>query len=419
MRIYDIIKKKRDGHALSKEEIDFFVKGVTDGSIPDYQISAMLMAIFFSHMDERETADLTLAMAHSGDIVDLSGIAGIKADKHSTGGVGDKTTLAVAPIVASCGIKVAKMSGRGLGHTGGTIDKMESIPCTRTSLSMNEFIDIVNRTGIAVIGQSENLAPADKRLYALRDVTATVDNISLIAASIMSKKLASGSDVIVLDVKMGSGAFMKSHEDALRLANAMVDIGTRAGKRCDAVISNMDVPLGRAIGNRLEVLEALDVLSGKGPKDLTDDCILLASKMLSLSGVDCPGGDYEGLIHEKIRSGEAREKMFAMFEAQGGDISYLQNPTKFEPAKHTFEIKAPHDGVITAMNTEGIGILSVALGAGRETKESPIDFAAGLYVEAKTGDHVRKSDVLATLFTNKSLTAEEMHAAYLKHLTIE
>ncbi len=418
MRFYDVIKKKRDGHVLSTEEIEFFVRAVSDGSAPDYQTAALLMSIFFSGMDERETADLTLAMARSGDMVDLSPIAGVKADKHSTGGVGDKTTLVVAPIVAACGVKVAKMSGRGLGHTGGTVDKLESVPGTRTDLDMRTFFDIVGRTGLAVIGQSENLAPADKKLYALRDVTATVDNIPLIAASIMSKKLAAGSDVIVLDVKTGSGAFMKTEEMARKLAKTMVDIAVRAGRKCDAVISNMDVPLGHAVGNRLEVLEALEVLEGGGPVDLIDECLLLSAKMLELAGL----GNYEvcrGLAAEKIANGQAYNKLLGMFEAQGGDVSYLINPGKFEQARYEIDVRSQADGVIRGMNTEGIGILSVMLGAGRETKESAIDYAAGMYVEAKTGDKVRKGDVIARLLTNDVGIVDRAAGLYLDNVVIE
>ncbi len=417
MRMYDIIMKKRDGFPLNDSEIDFFVSGVTDGSLPDYQISALLMAIFLRGMNEQETAKLTLSMAHSGDMVDLSPIEGMKADKHSTGGVGDKTTLVVAPVVASCGIKVAKMSGRGLGHTGGTVDKLESIPGLRTAFEMQEFFDIVNKTGIAVIGQSGNLAPADKKLYALRDVTATVDNISLIAASIMSKKLASGSDVILLDVKTGSGAFMKTEEDAKKLADAMVDIGLRAGRKCDAVISNMDVPLGIAIGNSLEVMEAVDVLMGKGPKDLVDDCVILATKILVLSGM----GSYEDcekLVYEKLANKEALTKLCQMVEAQGGDPEYITNSQKFAKPKYSLEVKALKSGRISFMDTQKIGITSVVLGAGRATKEDAIDYAAGLYVHKKTGQDVAAGEVVATLVTNDSAKLSEANELYLSAMDI-
>jgi len=417
MRICDVIVKKRNGLELSTDEINFFIDGVTDGTIPDYQISALLMAIYFKGMSERETSDLTLAMVKSGDIVDLSSINGIKVDKHSTGGVGDKTTLIVAPVAAACGLKVAKMSGRGLGHTGGTVDKLEAFEGLKTDIDRQTFFDIVNKTGISVIGQSGNLASADKRLYAIRDVTGTVESIPLIAASIMSKKLASGADCIVLDVKVGSGAFMKTEESAKELAQAMIKIGETAGKKCDAVISNMDIPLGSAIGNSLEVIEAIDVLSGVGPDDLKQECVLLAGKMLTLAGI----GSLEAckkLAVEKMENGEAKAKFAEMVKIQGGDESWVYNTSLFPKSKFTKQIKSTASGVICKMNTEKIGISSVMLKAGRAVKEDSIDFSAGIKVLAKTGDTVKAGEVIAMMYANdeKLFAAAEME--YLSALSI-
>lgn len=399
MRFYDIIKKKRDGFELTKEEIEFFAFGAADGSIPDYQLTAMLMAIFFKGMSKRETADLTLAMANSGDTVDLSALGGITADKHSTGGVGDKTTLIVAPIVASCGVKVAKMSGRGLGHTGGTVDKLESIPGYKTTLTREEFFGVVEKSSMSVIGQSGNLAPADKKLYALRDVTATVDSIPLIASSIMSKKIAAGAACIVLDIKVGSGAFMKTPEFAQSLAREMIDIGTAVGRKTAAVISNMDVPLGVNVGNSLEVIEAVETLKGNGPEDLKELCLTLAANMLMLSG---KGSEEECLLLAKdaLESGRAFETFKACVEAQGGDSTYLDDTDKFPKAKYTFDIVAEGDGYITKMDSERIGIAACMLGAGRKTANDRIDFAAGLKILKKTGDKACKGDILATLYSN-------------------
>lgn len=411
MRMYDIIKKKRDGHALSKEEIEFAIQGCTAGSIPDYQMSALLMAIYFQGMNDEETSMMTESMAHSGDMVDLSAIKGIKVDKHSTGGVGDKTTLIAAPIVASCGVKVAKMTGRGLGHTGGTADKLESIKGFKISLEREKFFEIVNDIGLSVIGQSGNLAPADKKLYALRDVTATVDKIPLIAASIMSKKLAAGSDCIMLDVKVGSGAFMKSIEDSVKLATTMVNIGEKAGKRTAALITNMDVPLGHAIGNSLEVIEAVNTLKGDGPKDLTEVCVKLAANMLSLAGK----GDIEDctkMAESSIKDGSAFEKLKQMVKAQGGDVSMLDDTSKFEKSSIAYDLKSDSHGYISIMDTEKCGITSVILGAGRETTDSQIDSSAGITIKAETGDYVKEGDILATLHTNKQnlvATAERMY----------
>ena len=367
MRMYDLIMKKRNGEALTKEEIQYMITEYVDGKIPDYQMSAFLMAVYFKGMNEEETLAMTQAVAHSGDMVDLSGIEGMKVDKHSTGGVGDKTTLVIAPIVASCGVKVAKMSGRGLGHTGGTVDKMEAIPGMRTALDREEFFDVVNKTGLSVIGQSGNLAPADKKLYALRDVTATVDSIPLIAVSIMSKKLAAGNDGILLDVKTGSGAFMKTVEDSIALAKEMVSIGENAGKKMAALITNMDIPLGHNIGNSLEVIEAVETLRGKGPADLTEVCLQLASNMLYLAG---KGTEEEcrALSENAIRSGAALERLVAMVEAQGGDSEVILNTDKFAKAPYVYEVKAEKDGYITHIDAEGCGIASAMLGAGRERR---------------------------------------------------
>jgi pyrimidine-nucleoside phosphorylase len=415
--MYDIIIKKRNGGELSGAEINFFVDGVTNGTVPDYQISALLMAIYFTDMTESETSALTLAMADSGESVDLSPINGVKVDKHSTGGVGDKTTLIIAPIAASCGLKVAKMSGRGLGHTGGTVDKLEAFDGLKTDIDRQEFFDIVNRTGIAVIGQSGNLAPADKKLYALRDVTGTVESIPLIAASIMSKKLAAGCDCIVLDVKVGSGAFMKTKQSAEKLAETMIRIGESAGKKCDAVISNMDIPLGSAIGNSLEVIEAIETLSGVGPDDLRDECILLAGKMLSLAGL----GDFEyckKLVLEKIQNGEAKAKFAEMVKAQGGNEKWVYNTDLFPKAKFIKAIKASESGKIIGMNTEKIGISSVMLGAGRATKEDDIDFSAGIKVLAKTGDFINKNDDIAIMYANDESLFIDAEAEYLSALNI-
>lgn len=399
MRMYDVIAKKRDGKELSTEEIYEFIGGYVAGEIPDYQVSALLMAIYFVGMSEREILDLTTAMAESGDQVDLSPIEGIKVDKHSTGGVGDKTTLIVAPIVAANGVKVAKMSGRGLGHTGGTVDKLESIPGFRTDLNQEEFFDVVKKTGISVIGQSGNLTPADKKLYALRDVTATVESIPLIASSIMSKKLAAGSDCILLDVKTGSGAFMKTVEDSIALAEEMVKLGENAGRRTCALITDMDVPLGNNIGNSLEVIEAVNTLKGNGPADLTHEILYLAANMMELAGL----GDEEICLAKAkavIEDGSALKCLIEMVKAQGGDASVIEDTENFEKAKFSYEVKAPVAGYIGNMNTEGCGIASVMLGAGRETLNSPIDMSAGIIIAKKTGDYVEAGEVIATLYAN-------------------
>lgn len=417
MRMYDVIAKKRNGGTLTEEEIRSMIQGYVKGDIPDYQMSAMLMAIYFKGMSDEETAILTDAVAHSGDMVDLSPIKGVKVDKHSTGGVGDKTTLVVAPIVAACGVKVAKMSGRGLGHTGGTVDKMESIPGMRTVLTEEEFFQVVNETGLSVIGQSGNLAPADKKLYALRDVTATVDSIPLIAASIMSKKLAAGNDCILLDVKTGSGAFMKTLEDSITLAEKMVAIGEHGGKRTMALITNMDIPLGSRIGNSLEVIEAVETLRGSGPEDLTEVCLSLASGMLSLAGK----GSFKEcrvLAERAIADGSGLERLIAMVKAQGGDPSVIRDTSLFPKAPFEREVKALKSGYITHMNTEQCGIASSILGAGRVTKESVIDYSAGIALKKKVGQKVEEGEIIAVLYASK----EELFAAseeeLLKAVTI-
>ncbi len=409
MRMYDVIAKKRNGETLNEEEIRFMIDGYVKGEIPDYQMSAMLMAIYLNGMSDKETAVLTNQVAHSGDMVDLSPIQGIKVDKHSTGGVGDKTTLVVAPIVAACGVKVAKMSGRGLGHTGGTVDKMESIPGMRTTLTEEEFFQVVNATGLSVIGQSGNLAPADKKLYALRDVTATVESIPLIAASIMSKKLAAGSDCILLDVKTGSGAFMKTLEDSITLAEKMVAIGEHAGKKTMALITNMDIPLGSLIGNSLEVIEAAETLKGKGPEDLTEVCLQLASGMLYLAGKGSLD-ECRGVAEKTIADGSALERLVAMVEAQGGDSSVIKNTSLFEKAPFQREVIASKSGYITHMDTERCGIASSMLGAGRVTKESEIDYTAGIALLKKVGQSVTEGEVMAVLYTSK----EELFTASLE-----
>lgn len=418
MRMYDIIHKKRDGGELTAEEIRFFVNGYVAGDIPDYQASALIMAIFFRGMTARETADLTMAMAQSGDTVDLSRFGTLSVDKHSTGGVGDKTSLIITPIVAALGGKVTKMSGRGLGHTGGTVDKLESIPGYETTLSADDFLKQVEEIGVAVIGQSGNLTPADKMLYALRDVTATVDSLPLITSSIMSKKLAAGSHNIVLDVKVGSGAFMKTEQDARALAQAMVDIGHRCDRRCTAVLTSMDAPLGYAVGNALEVKEAVEVLTGKTGGDLKEVCLALASEMVALVKEISPA-DAMMLVKETLDSGAAFEKMKEWIAAQGGDSRCLEDPTLFPQAAHALQVTAPADGVITAMNAEEIGMAAVMLGAGRAAKTDVIDPAAGIMLHKKTGDSVKKGEIIATLYTERAETLDAAKARYLAALKTE
>ncbi len=417
MRIYDIIKKKRDGGELSREEIYFFINGYVDGSIHDYQASALCMAIFYKGMTEEETAYLTSAMAESGDTVDLSCFGALSADKHSTGGVGDKTTLIVAPIAASLGCVMAKMSGRGLGHTGGTIDKLESIQGFNTALSPEEFFDVVNKTGLAVVGQTGNLTPADKKLYALRDVTATVDSLPLIASSIMSKKLAAGAKNIVLDVKYGSGAFMKTPEAATELAQAMVKIGESCGRNTSAVITNMDIPLGHNIGNALEVKEAIDVLTGNGPQDLKEVCLALATQIVAITkGIS--SAEARALTEDALASGKAFSKFKEWIAAQGGNIEWIENTTLFPQAGITYEITAEADGHISAMDTEKIGICAVILGAGRETKDSAIDMSAGIVLKKKTGDKISKGEALAVLHTNDAAAISYAKACFMRAITV-
>lgn len=399
MDFKDIIAKKRDGFELTKEEIEFFARCAAEGSVPDYQISALLMAIYIRGLNDRETLDLTNAMAHSGDVADLSKISGVKGDKHSTGGVGDKTTLIVAPVVSSCGVKMAKMSGRGLGHTGGTVDKLESIPGFNSSLSAEDFIAAVNKCGLCVTGQSGNLCPADKKLYSLRDVTSTVGNISLIASSIMSKKLAGGADCIVLDVKCGSGAFMHDVASARLLAEKMVKIGNGAGRKTAALITDMDVPLGKNIGNSLEIIEAVEVLNGKGPDDLREVALELAAKLLQLSGKGTHD-ECKALAKSKIDDGSALEKLAEMVEIQGGDKRYVLDTSLFEKAKYSLAVKSEKSGYISSMETEGIGSACVILGAGRRTKEDDIDHSAGIVLEKKTGMYVEKGETLAVLYSS-------------------
>ncbi len=400
MRMYDLIERKKHGGKLSRQEIHEMVRGFVRGEIPDYQMAAMLMAVYFKGMDREETLGLTLEMASSGDMVDLSGIEGIKVDKHSTGGVGDKTTLVIGPLAASLGVKVAKMSGRGLGHTGGTIDKLESIPGLTTAVSQERFFGIVNETGIAVIGQSGNMVPADKKLYALRDVTATVDSIPLIASSIMSKKIAAGSDGIVLDVKTGSGAFMKSLEDSVELAKEMTAIGTGAGRRCCALITDMDVPLGSAIGNSLEVAEAIETLKGRGPRDLTEVCLQLCTHMLYMAGKGDVDSCY-AMAREAMTDGRGVKTLAAMVKAQGGDETYILEPDRFPKAPYRLEVTADREGHITHIDTAGCGIASAMLGAGRQRKEDDIDHSAGICLCKKYGDQVKKGDVIAVMYTSK------------------
>ena len=399
MRMYDIIQKKRDGGVLNDAEIQFFVDGVTSGEIPDYQTTALLMAIYFRGMTEHETSALTLAMAKSGDMIDLSGIKGVTVDKHSTGGVGDKTTLIIAPIVSALGGKLAKMSGRGLGHTGGTVDKLESFAGFNTELEPEAFLKQVNDIGICVVGQSGNLAPCDKKLYALRDVTATVDSIPLIASSIMSKKIAAGSSSIVLDVKTGSGAFMKTIDDSKLLAQKMVDIGYSVGRKTAALITNMDIPLGNAIGNALEVKEAIATLKGEGCEDLTEVCMALASNMTMLvSGKSIE--ECKEMVHNAVKDGSALKKLKEMVAAQGGDAKMVDDPELLPKASHIIDVIAPKAGYIKHMDAEKIGISSVILGAGREKKGDPVDYSAGIILEAKTGAYVKEGDVIAKFHTN-------------------
>ena len=410
MRMYDLIMKKRNGGTLSRDEIFFMIEDYTKGNIPDYQMSAMMMAIYFNGMNEKETAALTMAMAESGDQLDLSGIQGIKVDKHSTGGVGDKTSLALTPMVSACGVKIAKMSGRGLGHTGGTIDKLESFQGFSTSLSEEAFIDQVNRIGISIIGQTKNLAPADKKLYALRDVTATVDNMSLIASSIMSKKLAAGADAIVLDVKTGSGAFMKEEADAMLLAGEMMTIGKNAGRKMMAVISDMDQPLGNAVGNALEVKEAIETLKGHGPADFTELCMTLGSCMLMVAEIAENEQQAREMLKEAVDSGKALDKLAELVEAQGGDKRMVYETDLLPKASSITPLLSEKDGYVEKIQCDEVGICSLILGGGRETKESAIDLSVGIVLTKKVGSHVKAGEPLAYIHSNeetKRLACEE------------
>lgn len=415
MRMIDIIEKKRDGYELTKEEIDFVISGYTNGDIPDYQMSAFAMAVYFQDMTTEERIHLTNAMAASGDQVDLSSIDGMKVDKHSTGGVGDTTTLILAPLVASVGVPIAKMSGRGLGHTGGTIDKFESIEGFQVELDGDTFTKLVNKNKVAVVGQSGNLAPADKKIYGLRDVTATVDSIPLIASSIMSKKIASGADAIVLDVKVGSGAFMKDLDSAKELAHAMVQIGNGAGRQTVAVISDMNQPLGFAVGNALEVKEAIDTLKGEGPKDLEELCFTLGSRMVYLGKKADSIEEARAMLEEAIRSGKALEKFKQLVSSQGGDETVIDDPSKLPTASYTFEVEAKEDGYVTEMIANEIGNAASMLGAGRLTKDAEIDLAVGLIMNKKIGDKVIKGDSLVTIHSNSedvSAVKEKIYEAY-------
>ncbi len=414
MRMYDLIMKKRNGGELSREEIRFFITNYVNGTIPDYQVSALMMAIYFQKMTEAETYELTMAMAESGEMLDLSGIQGIKVDKHSTGGVGDKTSLALTPLVAACGIPVAKMSGRGLGHTGGTIDKLESFPGFSTALTIRQFEDNVNRIGIAIMGQTADLAPADKKLYALRDVTATVDNLSLIASSIMSKKLASGADAIVLDVKTGSGAFMKKEADAFALAEEMVKIGKSAGRKMKALITDMDQPLGSAVGNALEVKEAIHTLQGKGPKDFTELVYALGTEMLLLGGVAKNEQDAMDRLQGAVEDGSALKKLKEFVEAQGGDPRAVEDESLLPKASVAEEIPSPREGYVSSIVCDEVGICCLMLGGGRETKESPIDLSVGFELKKKVGDYVKKGEALAGIHSNDALKAKEATERFLK-----
>ena len=400
MRMVDLIEKKRDGNELSKEEIEYIVTNYTNGKIPDYQVSALLMAIFYQDMTNEEITNLTLAIANSGDVIDLSSLEGIKVDKHSTGGVGDTTTLILAPLVASVGVTVAKMSGRGLGYTGGTLDKLEAIPGFQIELSDEAFVRIVNESKVAVIGQSGNLAPADKKLYALRDVTATVDSLPLIASSIMSKKIAAGADAIVLDVTTGDGAFMKNIEDARRLAKTMTSIGKLANRETVAVISDMSEPLGEAIGNSLEVVEAIETLQGNGPEDLVEMCYALGSQMVVLAGKAKTIDEARTLLQEALESGKALAKFKEMIQNQGGDPTIVEQPERILTARYTMELPAKQSGVVSKIVANELGIAAMMLGAGRKTKEEDIDHAVGLKLHKKIGDTVTKGESLLTIYSN-------------------
>lgn len=419
MRMYDLIVKKRNGGILEGDEIRWMIKQYTAGNLPDYQMSAMMMAVYFQGMDDKETLELTLAMRDSGEILDLSKIRGIKVDKHSTGGVGDKTSITLAPLVSSVGVSVAKMSGRGLGHTGGTIDKLESFPGFSTEISTEHFFEQVSRIGIAIMGQTAELAPADKKLYALRDVTATVDNLSLIASSIMSKKLAAGADAIVLDVKCGSGAFMKKREDAVRLAEEMVRIGKGAGKSTTAFLTNMDQPLGFAVGNALEVKEAIETLKGKGPEDFTRLCMTLGTQMVLAAGIASEEKEAEELLQKSISSGAALDKLAEWVEAQGGTKEAVYQTDLLPCSRYRTVLTSPKDGYVGHIACDEVGVCSLILGGGRETKDSEIDLAVGIVLNKKIGDPVRKNDVLAEIHYNDEQKCIQAKERLLKAYSIQ
>ncbi|EJO5346763.1 pyrimidine-nucleoside phosphorylase [Clostridium botulinum] len=419
MRMYDLIIKKRNGNELTKEEINYFVKSYTDGNIPDYQVAALMMAIYFQKMTMKETSDLTMAMVNSGDILDLSKIKGIKVDKHSTGGVGDTTSLVLTPMVAALGIPVAKMSGRGLGHTGGTIDKLESFDGFSVEMTEEKFIDNVNSKNIAIMGQTADLAPADKKLYALRDVTGTVENISLISSSIMSKKIAAGADAIVLDVKVGDGAFMKTYEKAKQLATAMVNIGKHVKRNTVAVISDMDQPLGLAIGNVLEVKEAIDTLKGKGPKDLLELCLALGSNMVVLAKKADTVDEAKKMLLKTIEDGSAIAKFKEFVKAQGGDINQVEDTDKLPKSKYVVPVKSDKEGYVTKINAENLGLAAMELGAGRATKESTIDLAVGIVLNKKRGEKVGKGDIIAYIHSNIESKIKNANKRILENYTIE
>ncbi|URZ00421.1 pyrimidine-nucleoside phosphorylase [Clostridium felsineum] len=417
MRMVDIISKKRDGKELTTQEINFFIEGYTKGTIPDYQASALTMAIYFKDMTEKERAELTMAMVNSGETIDLSAIEGIKVDKHSTGGVGDTTTLVLAPLVSAVGVPVAKMSGRGLGHTGGTIDKLESIDGFHVEITKDKFIELVNKNKVAVIGQSGNLTPADKKLYALRDVTGSVESIPLIASSIMSKKIAAGADAIVLDVKTGAGAFMKTEEDAEKLAHAMVKIGNNVGRRTMAVISDMSQPLGFAIGNALEVKEAINTLKGEGPEDLTELVLTLGSQMVMLAKKANTLEEARQMLEAVIKNGKALEKFKVFLKNQGGDESVADNPDKLPQAKYKIEVPAKKSGFVSNIVADEIGLAAMLLGAGRATKEDTIDLAVGLVLNKKVGDSIQKGESLVTIYANKE-NVEEVKSKIYENISI-
>lgn len=414
MRMYDLIMKKRNGETLSEEEINYMIEEYTKDRIPDYQMSAMMMAIYFQGMSAGETVALTMAMAHSGDMMDLSAISGVKVDKHSTGGVGDKTSIALTPMVAACGVKIAKMSGRGLGHTGGTIDKLESFNGFTTGITAEHFVKQVNEIGVSIMGQTMDIAPADKKLYALRDVTATVDNMSLIASSIMSKKLASGADAIVLDVKTGSGAFMKREEDAFALAKEMVTLGNMAGRKTIAVVSDMDQPLGYAVGNALEVEEAIATLRGEGPEDFTKLCMTLGTYMLLAAGAAQTEEEAEQKLSSVIQDGSAIKKLAEFVKAQGGDSKAVYDTSLLPKASIAEEIVSVQEGYVKKIDCDEIGICSLLLGGGRETKESVIDLSVGLVLHKKVGDFVKEGEALATIYANDRDRLEAARDRFLK-----